>query len=78
MGRLEREKKCLYTEISKLIKKIQRKNDHVVVLVIRENLIKEILRLFEFKPQKTWILEEKPNEKKVKEIYDFILQKITK
>jgi len=78
IGRLEREKKCLYSEVSHLVKKIQRKSDSAVIFVIRGDLIHEILSLLDFKPIKIWKIEEKPDEKKAKEISNFIIQTISK
>ena len=78
VGRLERERKCLYEQVSRLIDETNRMKDKVVILIIREYLLQEILKLLDIKPMKIWVLQEKSEEKKVREIYEFVLKKITK
>ena len=70
VGRLERERKCMYEQVSRLVDETNRMKDKVVILIIREFLLQEILKLLDIKPVKIWILQEKPGEKKVREIYE--------
>lgn len=76
VGRLERERKCLYEYVSRLIKESSIRKDQIIIMIIRENLLQEILELFDIKPIKIWNLQAKPRENKVREIYEFILKKI--
>ena len=74
IGRLEREKKCLYKEISKLLKEKQKIDDKIIIMVIRDFLVQEILELLDIEPLKIWKIKEKPGEGLAKDIYEFILK----
>jgi nucleoside-triphosphatase THEP1 len=78
VGRLERERKCMYEQISRLIDETKKMNDKIIIMIVRESLLQEILELLNIKPMKIWTLQEKSEEKKVIEIYNYILQIITK
>ncbi len=78
VGRLEGERKCMYEQISGLVDETNRMKDKAVIMIVREDLLHEILVLLDIKPMKIWSLHKKPKEKNVREIYDFILHAITK
>ncbi|MHA1955186.1 MAG: nucleoside-triphosphatase [Candidatus Heimdallarchaeaceae archaeon] len=72
IGRLESRKEGLYDTITKFIStsNIEKK---IIILGVRQEVVKQLEVLFSIQPRKVWFLTEQPSEISLDKVSDFIL-----
>jgi len=66
-GRLEREKKGLYSAIINLVEQIREKKGTILLMVIQIDVVDKAIKLLNLEPEEIGTLKEKYNNKKIRE-----------
>ncbi len=75
IGRLESEKKGLYSAVYKLFSSIN-KSKKIIILGVRQEVIPQLKKLFLISPQEILIIEGRPYERLLEEVFDFIISEL--